>query len=177
MIFFWELQISLDHILTPKQSSTTYHTSVGTSTNFFLDLLSSNPDLEYYQKLRDEAEAAFGSDADWTDHASLAKLPLTESAIRETLRHHPITRTGVTYKVISPKGVTLPDGHHLPQGVWIGAALMGVNMDDRFYKDPALYDPFRFTSSSISGTIGHAKSNLVSTSDKFLTWGHGRHSW
>ena len=89
------------------------------------------------------------------------------------------------------KGVTLPDGNRIPQGAWLETPQRSVHMDERFHSDPMGYEPFRFdrsgpqTQESFSKSEGlsekaseYRKSvNLPTTSDIFMTWGHGRHAW
>lgn len=152
------------------------------ATNTFLDLLSSDPDLGYYDGLRDEAAAAFGSEKDWGALAALAKLPLADSAIRESLRRNPPAARGAMREVVHKDGLTLPDGHHLPRGTWIGASVIGVQTDDRFYPKPDVYDPFRFARARAQPFSKGEKQDtrnvaLATSSDVFLAFGHGRHSW
>ena len=56
-----------------------------TATNTFLNLVSSDPELRYYETLQGEASTVFKEDGDWADPDALDKLPYVDSAIRETL--------------------------------------------------------------------------------------------
>ena len=162
-------------------------------TNVFLDLLSADPKQEYYQRLRSEAESAFPSTDDWSTPTSVTKLPLADSTIRESLRRNPLNVRSMLREVAQKDGVTLPDGTHLPKGAWIGTPMRSVHYDERFYSDPEEYKPFRFDRSQEQATlpIAEAESSLLSdkasefrksvslptTSDIFMSWGHGRHAW
>ena len=61
-----------------------------TATNTFLDLLSSDPELKYYETLQEEALTVFKEEGYWADLAASGKLPYADSAIRETLRESPV---------------------------------------------------------------------------------------
>ena len=159
--------------------------------NVFLDLLSSVPEHKYYEQLREEAKSVFRSEIDWADPSSPSKLPLLDSAIRESLRLHTILMRGSIKEVMPENGVTLPDGNCLPQGSWLGTPNHSVHMDERFYSNPMNYEPFRFVRSgpqdgevfSISEGLSDKASeyrknvSLPTSSDIFMAWGHGRHAW
>ena len=162
-----------------------------TATNVFLDLLSSDPDSGYHESLREEASAAFQQETDWADPAALAKLQYTDSAIRESLRLSPVLTRVVLREVVKKGGIELPDGHHVPNGAWLGAPVVGIHHDERFYPDSEKYEPFRFATAAKSPPSGGTVENIqtekasqnrnlqgVSTaSDTYLAFGYGRHSW
>ncbi|OOO08712.1 cytochrome P450 [Aspergillus oryzae] len=141
--------------------------------NFFLDLLSSDPDRKYYNALRQEAEAAF-TNRDKTQPISQS-MPYMESTIRESLRLSPLSDRMLSRRVVHKGGITLPDGQFLPRGTWLAVAAVGVHRDERTYEDPDEYRPFRLFSEDTE--TKEAKAMLVPvTSEKFLAFGHGRHS-
>lgn len=164
-----------------------------TMVNVFLDLLSADPEQQYYQRLRSEAESAFPSAEDWLIPTSVTKLPLADSAIRESLRRNPLNVRSMLREVARKDGVTLPNGIHLPKGAWIGTPMRSVHYDERFYSDPEEYKPFRFDRSQGQATLPTAEMegslvsdkasrfrktvSLPTTSDIFMSWGHGRHAW
>ena len=142
--------------------------------NFFLDLLSSDPDRRYYSTLRQEAEFAFRN----RDKSQLISqsMPHMESTIRESLRLSPLSDRMLSRRVVQKGGITLPDGQFLPRGTWLAVAAVGVHRDEQTYEDPDEYRPFRFL--SIDTETQESKTMLVPvTSEKFLAFGHGRHSW
>lgn len=166
------------------------HTTIMTATNTILDLVSSNTDSRFWEILREEAASVFRTKEDWADTASLPKLSLADSTIRESLRKNPIL-TQVDLREVMPRdGVTLPSGHHLPKGAWVGSGTVGVQHDDRFYLKPEEYDPFRFARKRADAvnevdmekltdkaSIYRKNQGLATTSDIYLAFGHGRHSW
>ncbi|KAB8236941.1 cytochrome P450 [Aspergillus alliaceus] len=145
--------------------------------NFLLDLLTSDPKLEYSETLRTEAQTAFTSPQKST-HIS-QNMPKAESAIRESLRLSPLSDRMLSRRVVRSGGVTLPDGQFLPCGTWLGVAAVGVHRDERNYEAPDEYRPFRFVGrDEEGGEEGKGKGVLVPvTSERFLAFGHGRHSW
>lgn len=165
------------------------HTTSTAALNLFVDLLSSPPELRYFESLREEVVEAIRADEDWLHPELTMKLSRTDSAIRESLRHNPILGRPSTREVVPKDGITIPGVSHLPQGTWVATAALSLHMDERYYPEPKKYDPFRFSrgreeDASISkggstGTSGDAKSKnyLSTTSDTFLTFGHGRHAW
>ena len=153
--------------------------------------MSSAPEHRYFEKLREEAQYVFRSETDWMDHTSVTRLPLTDSAIRESLRRNPINSRGLTREVTPKDGVTLPDGNRIPRGAWLAVLERSVHLDERFYSSAHQYEPFRFNRSNqesdgfISKSEGLTEKaseyrknvTLPSTSDIFMAWGHGRHAW
>ncbi|KAE8377155.1 cytochrome P450 [Aspergillus bertholletiae] len=141
--------------------------------NFFLDLLSFDPDSRHYRTLRKEAATAFAS-RDKSQPISQS-MPRMESTIRETLRLSPLSDRMLSRRVVQKAGITLPDGQFLPRGTWLAVAAVGVHRDERTYEDPDEYRPLRFLCQD--NATGEPKSTLVPvTSEKFLAFGHGRHS-
>ena len=130
----------------------------------------------------------FKSGQDWNDYNILDELILTDSAIKETLRRNPLLFRGLVREVAQSNGIMLPDGHHLPQGTWLGLAIDGIHHDERFYEDPNEYDAFRFARGPKRGNVSYtnhlsnssttAKAQAFTTaSDTYLPWGYGRHAW
>lgn len=112
--------------------------------NLLLDILTTSPEQNVYETLREEAARAFPSEAEWSDPAALRKLVFTDSAIGESPRTIPITTFGLLREVMPESGLGLPDGNTVSRGTWIGVPVQAVHMDDRFYDHPEQYDPFRF---------------------------------
>ncbi|KAF7587660.1 hypothetical protein BBP40_006890 [Aspergillus hancockii] len=141
--------------------------------HFFLDLLSSDPASRYYQTLREEAITAFTSQA--KSEPTSQSMPRMESAIRESLRLNPLSDRMLSRRVVQKPGITLPDGQFLPCGTWLAVAAVGVHRDERNYEDASSYRPFRFVAKDKE--TGNFKAfPLPTTSEKFLAFGHGRHS-
>ena len=171
--------------------------AIPTAANTFLDLLSSPPELGYYKSLQEEAAAIFRTEQDWADSTLLGKFSYADSAIRESLRKNPVLTRVVLREVVRKEGLDMPDGHHLPRGTWIGVPAVGIHHDERFYHEPEIHDPFRFTRvsskeamsshytpgefSSAGVAIKESKyrkpQGLSTTSDTYLAFGYGRHAW
>ena len=161
-----------------------------TSTSVLLDLVSSNPDDRFWEQLRQEAAGVFRSAGDWSDPASLPKLPLADSTIRESTRINPILTKVLLREVVHKDGVTLPSGHQVPKGGRVALSMVDLHHDDRFYLEPDEYRPFRFTrkneavyDSSREGNLTEKASiyrknqDLSTASDIFLSFGYRKHSW
>lgn len=141
-----------------------------------LDLLSSSPD--YYAALRAEITSVLESDNDWANPNSLKKLPLTNSAIRESMRLNPVLMHGILREVVPEAGLTLPEGTHLSKGAWIGVPFMGVHEDERFYSKPDIYDPYRFTGSLYEeGGQARARLEVSQVTDTYFPFSYGSHAW
>ena len=160
------------------------------ATNVFIDILCSSPEFRYYESLREEVVGAINTEEDWLDSAFLLKLPRIDSAIRESLRRNPQQGRPVVREVAHKDGTTIPGGSHLPRGTWVGIAATSLHRDERFYSEPNTYDPFRFsrerTESALTSGVGSketvgvtksAKTYLTTTSDTFVSFGHGRFAW
>lgn len=105
----------------------------------------------------------------------LARMARVDSALRESLRLNGFVERGVVKMVVRPAGVTLPDGSHVPRGTKVGVSAYSIHRDEGNYADAARYDAFRF----VRGPEGGEKrpQGLVNTSETFLGFSHGAHSW
>ena len=71
---------------------------------------------------------------------------------------------------------TFSNGVRLLKGAIIDCALAGIHHDEENYTDPDIFNPWRF--SSLRSTDSECmKHQLVTTSNEFLIFGHGRHAW
>lgn len=159
------------------------------ASNMVLDIVSCPPEMQAYESLRKEAQISIKSEDDWKNGATFKKLTLSDSAIRESLRYHPILIKGLTKEVVRVEGLELPDGTHIPRGGWIGIPVLGVHMDSRFYPNPQKYDPFRFAKlkqhrqNSQGKEASTEKSTIINDLDAgqpsqtYLGFGYGRHAW
>ena len=160
------------------------------ATNALLDIASSPPEEAYYSRLRDEAVDTFRSPSDWNNHDLLRKLTHTDSALKETLRLHPVLTRLVLREVVDKEGLHLPDGQVLAKGTWIGVNPSGIHRDARFYHNPDRYEPFRFvakvkhSTTKANGNDGTSSlfetgkpQGLSTVSDTYLAFSYGRHSW
>lgn len=73
----------------------------------------------------------------------------------------------------------MDSGLHLPQGTRVGTSTYSIHHDESIYRDASTYDPFRFSREREEKSTSVLKGkNLaaVTTSDTFLSFGHGRHA-
>lgn len=203
------------------------HTSTFTATNILFDLFSADSQQGFATGIRDEVETVLAENGGRWDKNMLAKMIKTDSAVRESLRISTFMASGMDRLVVDPKGVTMDNGLHLPQGTRLGTAVWAIHHDDAVYPNARTYDAFRFsmareealTSSTKPSEEdaartnrqalgnGHSQSNeipqsngaaqattaaksekdlnkllesknlcTVTTSDTFLSFGHGRHA-
>ncbi|KAL8751073.1 MAG: hypothetical protein Q9184_006186 [Pyrenodesmia sp. 2 TL-2023] len=160
------------------------------ASNLLLDILDCPAERKAYDILREEAAHILTSEDHWNNPALFKSLVLSDSAIRETARYHPILIKGLSKEVVRPTGLDLPDGTHIPQGGWLGVPVLGLHMDDRFYPSPKTYDPFRYVRMKRDREEAHRKESSTgeraspTTSDldagqptsTYLGFGYGRHA-
>ncbi|KAI1382458.1 cytochrome P450 [Hypoxylon crocopeplum] len=155
----------------------------GQTSNVLLDILYSPAELQVYEALREEAEAALESQDDWNNAAIFNALQTSDSVIRESLRCHPMLIKGLTKEVVRKGGLDLPEGTHVAEGAWLGVPVLGIHRDARFYPNPESYDPFRYLKLRGDRQKGSTKG-LVPTKDldagnptsTYLGFGYGRHA-
>ncbi|KAL9040843.1 MAG: hypothetical protein Q9214_004324 [Letrouitia sp. 1 TL-2023] len=154
------------------------HTTITTATNAVFDILSAPPEMRVYETLRKELEPVFTTTSAWEDPAFLKHLPLTESAIRETLRLSPVITRVVMRQVMERDGIRLPDGNRLPYGSWAGATAMGVHGDEDLYPNPQQYKPFRFVYKEAGKKISQQprSENISTINEKYLSFGLGKNA-
>lgn len=173
------------------------HTTVLTGFNLLLDLLASDPALDYIATIREETSRVLAqeqNDGIWTKQA-LARLHRTDSAIKESMRFSHFSRALTQRKVVAPQGVTNPaEGWHAPYGALLMLDLAGTHRDEALYADPGRYDAWRFSREkdeyeAKGGVGGEEKGGgaeeamrikrlgMVTTSPEYLPFSHGRHAW
>jgi cytochrome P450 len=144
------------------------HTSTAAAINGLVAILGAGPEL--WVALREEAVAALKASVGnvWSK-ATVARLPLLDSTLRESMRVMAFKGRGVEREVVAREGVTLPDGTFLSCGTKVGVPTIGIQLDERFYERPDEFIHDRF--------VGKAEMGMVNTTDTFLAFGHGRHAW
>jgi len=115
---------------------------------------------------------------------SLSRLKHVDSALRESPRLNGFIERCISKMVVAPNGVEIPDGSRIPYSVKVGVSAYSVHRDEMNYPDAGRYDAFRLVRACGDGDgdgKGKCKrgglSGLVSTSDIFLGFSHGSHSW
>jgi cytochrome P450 len=167
--------------------------SVISLTNMLFDLASSPFAESFLSDIREEVQLELQREnRTWTKEC-LARMIHVDSALRESMRLCGFVCRGVMKMVVAREGVTLPDGTHLPYGTKIGVTAYAIHHDEATYTGAYVYDAFRFSRPSKDaarlGVItasprseGHDNPtrkmpSLVTTSDKFMAFSHGRHAW
>ena len=161
------------------------------ASNLLLDVLYCPPDAKAYETLGEEASRSLQGEDDWMNPATFKRLELCDSAIRETARYHPILIKGLTKEVVHPRGLSLPNGTHVPRGAWLGVPVIGLHNDDRFYPEAWKYDPFRYVrlkqdrrnlqrEAGARGdqVTGCSKDlDAAQPSSTYVGFGYGKHAW
>ncbi|KAI1877566.1 hypothetical protein JX265_003574 [Neoarthrinium moseri] len=130
--------------------------------------LAQNP--EYIEPIRREVIDALLADG-WKK-TSLYKMKLLDSAIKETQRMKPGSIVTMRRRVM--EDIKLSNGLVLKKGARINVD--NRRMDDpAVYKDPQLYNPYRFFEMRLEPGKEHM-AQLVSTNSTHLGFGHGEHS-
>ena len=166
------------------------HTTTITITNCLFDLISSDPSKGYLEGIREEAERVWEEDGGQFTKAGLGRCHRADSAIRESMRVSNFMSRGVMRKVLPSKGIENKfEGWTAPQNAYIGLDVHSAQHDPEVYPDPDTYDAFRFSRSNEredvktaagddenGATLKAKNTGLVTTSDIFLPFGHGRHA-
>ncbi|KAL8978512.1 MAG: hypothetical protein Q9177_006383, partial [Variospora cf. flavescens] len=121
---------------------------------------------EYVAPLREEIRAAMEEDGGWKK-TTPGKLPKLDSFMRETQRMNPPGAIGFKRVVLSPTGLTLSSGLHLPQNTYICVPTTS-HLDTDVTSTPGTFDGFRYLERS------HEK--FTTTSPTHLHFGHGRYA-
>jgi cytochrome P450 len=158
--------------------------SVITITNAVFDISSSPRSDEVQQALREEVQDVTSErkGQEWK-RSSLASMIRLDSALRESMRLWGFISRGVMKKVVKPEGVTIPSGHHLPYGSKVGVTSYAIHHDESVYKDAYAFDAFRFCKAPgekgqyNTADTGLKAPNMVTSSDQFMAFSHGRHAW
>ena len=132
--------------------------------------------------LRREADSILKCEEDWWNASSFPRLIIADSVIRESLRYHPILIKGLTKEVVPAAGLRLPAGAHMPKGSWIGIPVLGIHRDERYYKDAADYQPYRFVHTrpkddTEKRMTWEDEMQAAKPTTTYLGFGYGRHAW
>ncbi|MCJ1236865.1 hypothetical protein MMC14_004847 [Varicellaria rhodocarpa] len=122
---------------------------------------------EYIEPLRLEVSEQF------TKRDSLENMPLLDSFLKESSRLNPSDSISVRRKVMKP--FTFFDGTYIPVGNWACVPQKAMMRDPDTYKNPELFDGFRFTSQN-SVKYTERGSSFTDADDSFPFWGLGHHT-
>ncbi|KAF2125560.1 cytochrome P450 [Dothidotthia symphoricarpi CBS 119687] len=161
------------------------HTTSLTAFETMNHILAADPSV--LEALRVEAQRILQEEGGWTKQG-LARMHRMDSAIRESQRASPIALTFVQRRVSLKNGITTPEGYVLPYGTILSCPWTPVAFDDTIHEDPLKYDAFRYSrpkeaydamNADEKGKVDTLKlkqSGLVTTGDRHLPFGHGRHA-
>lgn len=182
---------------------TATHTLTTVLTSLFTTLLTHRDCAATLAVLREEALRIVPQAS---ETPTLAKqMPLHDSVLRETLRLHPSFDDAMLREVVTPGGLTTPDGFFLPRGshVAMHTRLMQRSNWSGDGQDWDTFEPFRFCNmasgrqstqsngetSNPSGddateqekatALPNDKGQIsaVQISDRYLPFGLGKHAW
>lgn len=178
------------------------HTTSMTSHGALLDILSSDPSI--LQALREEASHIYHSEGQQWTKQGLQKMYRLDSALRESQRFSAFAQTFIARKVVAREGITLPDGTVCEYGTLLAAPWVELSKDKELHggidEDSKgegemgmggadVYDAFRYSRAREAyealppevrereRDMSVLQSGQVTTSDKHLPFGHGRHAW
>ena len=155
------------------------HTTALTIAGTIFNLVSSPYSPGWLKGIQEEAERILAEEGGQWTKKGLARCHRSDSAIRESMRVSNFMAVNVVRKVMRAKGiVNKAEGWRAPQGALLGVDMHSIQHDPAIYLDPETYDPFRFLKLSVTADNVNASGNtgLVSTSDTFLPFSHGRHA-
>jgi cytochrome P450 len=121
-----------------------YDTLTSTLTGF-IHRLAENP--EWQEKLRDEVKARGAEPGEPLPYETLEKLPLTEMALKETMRLTPAVpsiprRSLREFELL---------GYRIPANSWVGINPLFTHYMPEIWPDPERFDPMRFSEAAIAG--------------------------
>jgi hypothetical protein len=163
------------------------HTTTITAYETLVNILSA--DLSVLEDLREEAHRIYHEEGGWTKQG-LSRMYRMDSAIRESQRVAPIALTFVHRKVIAKEGIVTPEGAHLKYGTLLTCPWAPVALDEELHdKNATEFDAFRYSRAQEAyetmnmeekkkaNALKLKQSGMVTTSDRHLPFGHGRHAW
>nr|QIW91884.1 P450-1 [Phialomyces arenicola] len=174
-------------------------TTAMSMTNTVLDLFGSPDSDDFVAGLREECDRVLKeNDGQWTKSA-LDNLLRVDSTIRESMRYSDLGYIALTRMVVDPQGIDLKaddtDGSsplHIPVGIRVCVPAHAIHRDPSFHQSPYTFNAFRFSDGTednkppqaFKKDDGQTRASLeeqkgpslVTTTDTFLVFGHGRHA-
>jgi len=154
------------------------HTSTFAATSVIFDIFSTPPEDGVIPSLREEIRQVLSDNDEQWSKEILAKMVKLDSAVRESLRLSTFLTKGMDRLVVDPNGVTMENGLHLPRGTVVGSTAYSIHHDNHFYENAMKFDAFRFSRAreGSSSVLDGKNQSIVTTSETFLSFGHGRHA-
>ncbi|KAL7271521.1 hypothetical protein RUND412_005713, partial [Rhizina undulata] len=128
---------------------------------------------QFIPEIREEIKAVLEEEGGWTKQG-LTKMKKLDSALKESQRMNGIARITMTRICMKPFQFT-GSKTVFPTGTFIGAPTTAIHHEASIYENPLEFDAFRFSKMREREGEG-AKHQMVSTTDDFLAFGHGKHA-
>ncbi|KAK7530972.1 putative cytochrome P450 [Phyllosticta citribraziliensis] len=125
---------------------------------------------EYLEPLRREIASMLQETGGFTA-SFLARTPLLESFVRETMRLYPTGVVSVT-RAVMKEPFHFHDGYTLPAGSRFAFPIHAIHRDPDNYEEPLTFRGFRFANQ----VPGKPEINASTVDKSFLTFGYGRHA-
>ncbi|KAJ7792591.1 cytochrome P450 [Mycena leptocephala] len=132
---------------------------------------------EHIDPMREEVQRVIAEDG-WTK-AAIGKMHKVDSFLRESQRLHIVEPLTLARKVVAPEGFTFTDGTTIPYGSYLSVSGMAIHYDEDNYTLASQFDGFRFARLRDERSKDERSAfnyHMVSTSDEYLAFGHGRHA-
>lgn len=143
--------------------------AVHTSSVTFLDCmneLAARPEI--HDDLREEIRTVFEQDNGEWRKQGLTKLVKMDSFMRETVRFSPLFAGQLDRVVI--RDTKLSDGTLLPKDTYVTTPSFAMYMDDKYYEDAHVFDPYRYAKKrAVPGQ--ETLHSFVQTTPSFLHFG------
>uniref|UniRef100_A0A8C8RAA6 Cytochrome P450 n=1 Tax=Pelusios castaneus TaxID=367368 RepID=A0A8C8RAA6_9SAUR len=126
------------------------HDTTASGISWILYCMALHP--EHQQRCREEIKEILGdrTTIKWDD---LSKMPFSTMCIKESLRLYPPV-PGVSRQLNKP--ITFHDGRTLPEGSLVAIGISIIHRNPSIWKDPLVFDPWRFSPENISDRHSHA---------------------
>ncbi|KAK5119965.1 hypothetical protein LTR85_007041 [Meristemomyces frigidus] len=167
------------------------HTTTFTITNTLFDILGSPSAGDMLAGLEEEARRVFTEEDGKWSKPGLAKLVRADSAVKDSMRFSGFMTRGMGRKVTGHI-TNEKAGWSLSPGALVATDVYSVHMDPELYPRPEEYDAFRFSrpreefeqrqkagavdEMSKDEVLRLKNTGLITTSETFLPFGHGRHA-
>ncbi|KAI0173475.1 cytochrome P450 [Hypoxylon sp. FL1284] len=141
-----------------------------------LDIHGSASRMDVLEGLREECVRVSAEHPGLDTTESVGSLFRIDSALRESMRLSDVAVTNLHRDVTSGE-LDVGNGIRIGPGVRMVFPTQNVHMDPENYKDPRVYDAFRF-SRPHENAKGHIRERelITTTTPTFLPFGYGRHA-
>jgi cytochrome P450 len=114
------------------------HDSTAAALAWIWYLVASHADVE--SRLIEEVDSVLRGRA--ATYADVPRLPYVEMVVKESLRLYPPTWTLFAREAIGPVEL---GGYTIPRGAWVYTFPYVTHRDPRFFENPEMFDPLRFS--------------------------------